>query len=290
MIQKIRGELVTCRSTTGTQLDGILYECPNKDTIVVHVHGSYGNFYQNGFIRSMAKAYHEVNISFLSINMTNHDGVAEGYGTNNSFRYVGGAIADFSECVSDIQGVIEYAKCYGSRVILQGHSLGCDRVLHFLISTQEQYEFILISPCDSYKLHAIWIAPETIDHQVERLKKGKSHDSEFDWLSSREYGVKGDGDWIYPIPVTRRALLSIIEGPAFQIINLAKPATFDLRQRAFMFIGGQDALQVWPKENMLVYFGSRCSQMTSYFNERGDHNMEGCEKETIERILEWIRG
>src|SRR5438093_13111615 len=127
------GELVTLRSTKGLDIDGILYRSDSGKATIVHIHGSFGNFYQNRFVRLMARRYCEARMNFLSVNMAGHDGLVEGYRHNLEFEYLGGAVADFGECVADIEGAVLFARQFSDRIILQGHSLGCDRVLHFLI-------------------------------------------------------------------------------------------------------------------------------------------------------------
>jgi hypothetical protein len=282
------GELITLQSTKGVALDGIMFRREENEITIIHIHGSFGNFYQNQFIRDMASIYQGAGINLLSINLAGHDGLAEGYKWGKNFEYVGGAIADFNECLADIQGVVNFASRFSNRLILQGHSLGCDRVLHFLVSTEARYDFILLSPCDSYQLQVNWIAPETVEEQIRRLKAQAPSDPMFDWLPSREYGVKGRGDWTYAIPVTCKALLSIMEGPAYRLMRIASPASFHLDQDCLIYIGGKDALQVWPDETMFSYFEERVKRVKRLFVPRGDHSLADCEQEVIRGIVQWV--
>ena len=283
------GCLVTFPSSRGLLLDGILYHRPGHQTIILHVHGSLGNFYQNQFVRVMAQKYADAGMSFLSFNLANHDGVAEGYKKGDEFLYVGGSVADFGECVSDIQGAIDFARDLAPRIILQGHSLGCDRVLHFLVSTSAEYDFVLLAPCDSYELQRRWIAPETVEEQISRLKADAGTTAEaLDWLPAREYGIsQGDG-WVYPIPVTRKALLSIMEGPVFKLIRIEHPARFWIKQNAFIYIGGFDALQTAASDKVFDYFEKRTKHVTRSFVREGDHMLRGCEDVVAEGIVDWI--
>lgn len=284
---KVLGELITLKSANGLDLDGIVYREEQNRITVIHIPGSFGNFYQNRFIRMMAKAYLPAGINLVSINMSSHDGLAEGNRWDKDFEYVGGAVTDFNECVRDIQGVVSYVSGFGDRVILQGHSLGCDRVLQFLISTKRQYDAVLLSPCDSYQLQANWIAPETVEQQIQRLKAEAPSDPVFDWLPSREYGVKGGGDWTYPIPVTRETLLSIMEGAPYHLIRIKSPAQFYLEHRALIYIGGMDRLQAWSGCDMFRYLRKRIRSVTEVYVPQGDHSLAGCEALVIQRIIEW---
>jgi hypothetical protein len=283
----ILGELVTVRSSTGFELDGIVYREDSARTTIIHIHGSFGNFYQSRFVRLMASKYRDAGMNLLSVNLAGHDGLAEGYRGDDEFEYAGGAVVDFNEATGDIAGAVDFANGFSDRLILQGHSLGCDRVLQYLIISKKTYEFILLSPCDSYQLQANWIAPETVEGQIERLKNEPPRDPVFDWLPTREYGVKGDRDWTYVLPITRKAFLSIAQGPPYRLIRITRPETFWLKQRALVYIGGMDALQVWPHRTMFNYLATRIGKVEEVYVPQGDHVLTDCEAEIARRIVQW---
>ena len=283
---KVLGELVTFENPHGFHLDGILYQDNENRTTIIHVHGSLGNFYQNKFLRIMAKMYRDAGINLLAFNLASHDGVCEGYKHEKDFEYVGGSIADFSRCVYDIEGAISFASTFSDKIILQGHSLGCDRILYYLITSKAKYDFILLAPCDSYQLHANWIAPETVEHQIKRVKEHYSNEELFDWLPIKEYGIR-QGNELYHIPITRKAWLSIAEGPPFELIRLSSPYKFYLENNALIYIAGRDDLQTWPSESMFKYFEERVRHVTRVYVPNGDHCLCGCENEVIESIIHW---
>lgn len=283
---KVLGELVTFKSTTGRHLDGILYQSDSNKTTILHVHGSFGNFYQNQFVRQMALAYLGNSINFLSFNLSSHDGLAEGYSHENEFAYTGGALADFEECIGDIKGAIEFTQPFSKRVILQGHSLGCDRILHFLISTQAKYDFILLSPCDSFQLQSNWIAPQAVQVQIQRLRAKGQRLADLEWVSTNEYGIK-QGTWVYPIPITRKALISILDGPPLKLLNIENPYNFFIDQDALVVIGGKDELQTSRSEVMFEYLQKRVRKLSKAYFPIGDHFLAGCEEEVIAVIIEW---
>lgn len=282
------GELITVLSRGGLQLEGIVYRHPSSETTVVHVHGSFGNFYQGPLVKTMATAYVKAGLNFLSVNMASHDGLAEGYGQGDEFEYVGGGVATFERCVDDIADIVTYARQFSDRIILQGHSLGCDRVLQFSITEGSEYELVLLAPCDSHQLQAEWIAPETVDDQITRLRaEAPSPREPFDWLPAREYGIKGGGDWTYRIPVMRAAFLSIAEGPPYRLIKLKQPDSYFLHQRALVMIGGNDALQVWPSDEMFTYLRGHIADVEEAFLPSADHMFSGLEEEVAARIIQW---
>jgi hypothetical protein len=97
----ILGELVSLRSSRGIELNGICYRRPGNGATIIHIHGSFGNFYANPVIPSMAEIYMGAGINLLSINMSCHDGLAEG-DRGGVFEYLGGSRTGFAECLYDI--------------------------------------------------------------------------------------------------------------------------------------------------------------------------------------------
>jgi hypothetical protein len=103
-----------------------------------------------------------------------------------------------------------------------------------------------------------------------------------------EYGIRR-GDWSYSIPITRPSFLSVVEGPAFKLVRLSKPAEFFIDQRMLIYIGGDDTLQTAPRDAMLTYFTERVAdvRLTSLYPE-GDHSLWGCEEEVSNEIVAWV--
>ena len=286
--RRILGELVTFKDASHFHHDGILYERPEHRTTIVHVHGSFGNFYQNGFLRVMAEVYLHAGINFLCFNLRGHDALAEGYRHEWDFEYAGGAITPFEACVDDIDAAVGFAGEFSERIVLQGHSLGCDRVLHYMVTKRPACDLILLSPCDSYQLQANWIAPETVGQQIERLRSVSPDIGEYDWLPSREYGIR-QGDWSYSIPITRSALLSVMSGPVFELIRYDQSPPFYIDQQALIYLGGDDTLQTVSREAVRDYFsrGVRNVGLMSLHPE-GDHSLWGCESAVSEEIVRWV--
>lgn len=285
------GELVTFENTAGLQLDGILYHNKSYRTTIVHIHGSFGNFYHNHFLRLMAKKYIEAGINFLSFNLSTHDGISEAVRCNENieeWEYIGFSVMDFSTCIFDIAGAVKFANSFSDRIILQGHSMGCDRVLFYLINKKLDYDFILLSPTDGYQLHNTWLGPETVEEQITRLKKSNSSDDDYELLPGKEYGIK-QPDFAYEIPITRKALLSIIDGPPFKNIRIDSPADFRLRQNSIIYMGGNDSYQTWKPETIFKYFEDRIQYVQNIFIQNGDHNFSGFENYVIEKIVVWVK-
>ncbi len=300
------GKLVSFNAKNDYEVIGILFQKgSSSDTniknhvnnkIVVHIHGSLGNFYQNKFIWHMSKIYCENGIDFLSINLSAHDGLAEGY-YGTKMKYVGGSVTDYEESQFDIDAALEFAKSLGYEdILLQGHSLGCDKIIEYSLKSTPTYDLILLSPTDSYAIHSRWILPETIDEQINRLETSISdknnmicEDANFDWAKCNDYGAKGtDQDWNYQIPVTKRTLLSILKGSAFTNLNMELSHKFYIDINVFAFLGKKDGLLFCPNYKMAEHLSNKFKTFTSVLDLDADHDLVGVEKELTNRIVKWV--
>ena len=222
------GELLSVVNNAGLVLDGIVFRPPDARLAIVHVHGSLGNFYQQSFIRVFANCLARHGVALLSFNLTSHDGVSEGYTPDQEMRYVGGSLSRFETCLDDLDALLRFAGSICPQVVLQGHSLGCDRVLFYAQQRSTRVPLILLSPCDSHRLHEIWLDGEQISEQASRLTSDADAAGQVKLVSASEYGVTGPNGWTYSIPISRASLLSIINGPPFQILrvdSLAQPVS-----------------------------------------------------------------
>lgn len=290
----VLGELVTFNNAKGLRLDGILYQNEGNDTTIIHVHGSFGNFYANRWLRIMAKLYLDAGINFLSFNLSTHDGVAEAYryqgeSKKDRFEYVGFSVVDFTTCLDDISGAIDFVSQFSKNIILQGHSLGCDRVLYYLINSKSTYSFILLGPADSYDLQKNWISPQNIEQQIARIKAYVFPQGEYEWLSIKEYGIRQPPDEVYYIPTTRGALISILEGPPMELLRIDSSVDFTLNQHALVYMGEKDGYRTYTAETMFEYLDKHMPNVTQVYFPEGNHELSGVEVEVTMKIIEWVK-
>lgn len=281
-----KGQIVEFESVSGYLCKGILYSNPQNDITVIHIHGSFGNFYDNMFIHKMGMEYGKGNVNLLSFNLQTHGGFNDGF-IKSEYNYYGGALSKFETCYDDILGAINFSKLFSKRIVLQGHSMGTDRVLYFLMKSKMDLPFILLSPCDSYELQSRWIFPETVEEQIKRIKL--LPDKDFNWLNLNEYGICTDDD-SYPIPITKEAFLSLAEGFNF---NYTRRKNIDynyffLDCKAFVYIGGKDLYQTGTVKEIEYFYKSRIKNVTFCFLEEGDHELANVLDSLIYKIRNWI--
>lgn len=292
------GRLVSFRTKEDFEIIGLLFTKggSSSDKVVIHIHGNFGNFYQNKFLWVMSHEYVNHGIDFLSINLSSHDGLAEGY-YGRDLKYVGGAVANYNDSQNDIEAAITFVSELGyKKIILQGHSLGCDKIIQYDLEHNSQYPLILLSPVDSYKVQSQWIAPERVEDQIERLKRGVKQKTkgwgkaDFDWLSSKEYGAEGDtSEWTYEIPISREALLSILTGSAFKNLNVLSDEPFIINAPVFAFVGTRDGLQMHENIEWVSFLSKAFPGLTVVNHIDADHDICGVENELCELIVKWIK-
>jgi hypothetical protein len=286
------GQLLSFAGARGLRLDGILYRGIGARTTVIHAHGSFGNFYQNGFVRVLAKHVQSAGANFLAFNLSAHDGVAEGYYSDGSFRYVGASLVDFETCIDDLAGAVNLSRGLTDKIVLSGHSLGCDRIVTASLHHGWEFPLVLLAPCDSYELQRNLIAPEAIESQRRRLSAassdpGSGPTTQFDWLPLGEYGVRSTKDWTYPNPITRRAFLSISCGAPYQLFRYDQDPSWRLDGRALVVSPREDALLTAPVEQVGRFFSQAIGRCT-HSVVPGDHMFAGSEELLAGAVIEWL--
>jgi len=166
----------------GYNLHGALFEPLLKSkTIIIHFHGSAGNFYQSNFYPYLFKMADKLGIGFLS---TNNRGTNV-YDVEIGTKYKGAAVEIFEECLLDIDAWISLALSKGyENIILEGHSFGTNKIQFYMMKGRYRKKIkalILLGFTDSYGgqlvyLKKIGLSNEKLLQQAnEILGKGSPH-------------------------------------------------------------------------------------------------------------------
>lgn len=149
-------EFVRFEATDGVELQGWLSEQPG-DLAAVHLHGMSGNGYENRFLDNLREMYNEAGMSFFTID-TRGRGIISSFWLNGQgdpwgegTKLGGSCFEIFEESAQDIQGALDFLKSRGkSKFILQGHSLGCTKVVNYLVqqTRPDIMAVILLAPTD----------------------------------------------------------------------------------------------------------------------------------------------
>lgn len=147
----MRQELVRINSMDGIEQPGILYTpIQNTNKIVIHIHGLYGNFYENRFLDVLAKAYTEKNYAYLTFNNRGRDAISELLKGDDSV-IIGASFERFKDCLLDIEGVVNWVREKGyQEIVLEGHSYGCNKILYYYTKKKnlDIKGIVLLGPCD----------------------------------------------------------------------------------------------------------------------------------------------
>ncbi len=278
-------QIIEFSSKTGLLLQGLLFGGIRGAPTVIHVHGSCGNFLSFSPILREASILTDRGINLLSVNTSACDCIREGF-RGSTYEYVGGAVSEFGECVGDIGGAVEYASAFSSKIVLQGHSLGCDRIVYYQLSTADWRDTVLLSPCDSYHLHQIFLGGETVEAHIARLKREYPL-KDFSLLAPKEYGIRNKGE-DYKIPITLRTFLSIAEGPPFQLFRLDQTSDYLVQSRAFVGIGQLDDLQTAGPITMFDHLAQRFRGVFRALLANSDHEMEPEADQLFLQLSRWI--
>ena len=173
-MQGIKCEVVGFKATDGYIYKGLLYRAKKSNKTIIHIHGACGNMLSFSSLINLAEGYLKCGYNMLTFDLRAHDCIAEGCWYEDKspdpfFYYVGGSLETFESCIIDIESAINFVKPFSDEIILQGHSMGCERILTFQITQSTNYDTILISPCDGHQLQVEYIYPKTIEAEIEEL-------------------------------------------------------------------------------------------------------------------------
>lgn len=118
------------------RLQGVHYGPGLKNTCVLCIHGMSGNFMENYFASILGDTLSNQNIGFVyghnrGYNHINDIVKKEADNSHKTVR-IGTMYERFGECVYDIDAWLNKVKKLGyKKVVLLGHSLGCNKTIHF---------------------------------------------------------------------------------------------------------------------------------------------------------------
>jgi hypothetical protein len=282
-------EVVKFSATDGYIYTGLLYRSENSKKTIIHIHGMCGNMLSFSSLIDLADAYVQNGYNLLTFNLKAHDCIAEGSWTSGTssndgyFFYVGGSLEPFERCITDIESAINFVSQFSTEIILQGHSMGCERIITFQLATKKNHNTILISPCDAYKLQMNYIYPQTIDDQIEELKQ--YDDSTL--LPPKFFGINSGENEIYTIPIYKKALLSILTGMALKVFRQDKNLEYHLPISCICLLGKNDPLQTYQPQTAFNILKNKFQKFDGYAL-GGNHEMIPVENAMATLIVEWL--
>ncbi|MFH1522693.1 MAG: alpha/beta fold hydrolase [Patescibacteria group bacterium] len=150
-------ELLHGKTKDDLNLQGFHWGSSSKETCIIFMHGMSGNIIENYIAEVLGKELADNNFGYIyghnrgygHINDIKTSEIQEDGG--NKTRRIGAFYEKFEECIYDIDLWIDEAKKLGyKKIILMGHSLGCNKVIHHqsLNKNNDVTKVILASPPD----------------------------------------------------------------------------------------------------------------------------------------------
>lgn len=168
--------IVKIKTPDNIALFGYLAESEKKDTILINIHGTGSCFYAEEFESEFIERLPNLGVSVL---FTNN----RGNYTMESWQETGCAKEKFEDCLTDIDSWIEFARDNGyNKVILQGHSLGTEKVTYYMEKGKHKDKVIaviLLGFADSFGCQMKFLETQKVDPMVnalELIKEGRGNE------------------------------------------------------------------------------------------------------------------
>lgn len=135
----------------GTVLNGVLFGA-QSETVVIAITGIHGNFYSNPFYYNIGNTLSSHGIDFIYAQTCDAFGEIETVNAKTGAKELIGSWNErFSYTDEDIDAYLDHAAKNYRHVILAGHSLGANKVIHYLSTHHDKSrveKFILMSPAN----------------------------------------------------------------------------------------------------------------------------------------------
>ncbi len=274
-------EIVKATTQDNLTLYGLLFRAKGS-AIVINIHGTASNFYEEDFIPVIAKKFGKAGISMLSTNN-------RGANVLQAYPPSGASMELFENCILDIDAWISFAKSMGyTDIILEGHSFGTEKVVYYMNKGKHRKSVkavILLGFSDSWGSQAEYAKNKKylMDEAKGLVEEGKGHlFLRSDWHA--QYGIMSKSAASYlncyadnselskalPLNTGKLDFYRKIKVPILAVIGDKKEYTV---------IPVKDALELLKKENRLT---------KAYQIKNCNHCFEGKEKELagiVEKFL-----
>lgn len=194
-------EALNIYTKKGTGLTGVLFSEKKSDWLMIAITGVHGNFYSNPFYINIGQTLNKNGIDFLYAQTRDAFGQIE---SNNKLtgkkEIIGSFNEDFNEADGDIEAYLNFAQAKGYKhVVLAGHSLGANKVIHYLSAHDDPRidHFIFLSPANVRYLTS-YVSNEEKQEIMNKVKTGHGKEmlsfQMFGWLPAQ---AKTAEQWLH---------------------------------------------------------------------------------------------
>lgn len=145
-------ELIRAQTRRGVQLDGVRFANGGETTAVIAITGIHGNFYSNPMYYNIGDTLAANGIAFIYAQTNDAFNRMETFNARTGKTEIIGSYNEcFDDICDDINAYVQAATQSGySHIILGGHSLGANKVIHYLANAPKTLveHYILVSPAN----------------------------------------------------------------------------------------------------------------------------------------------
>lgn len=159
--------IISVPTKRGLVLRTVMYEAEKADTVLILMSGICSNIFNNQLLQTTGEVLSQNGISYIAGQAMDAFSVLHYSNIVTKTQELKGvALDDFSVINEDIQSYIDYAESLGYKnIILGGHSLGSNRVIHYLSQkpSESVKYFILSGPVDLTDMLNVMTKPEEFE-------------------------------------------------------------------------------------------------------------------------------
>lgn len=183
----MKNKLVQVVTSDGLYIHGYYSPSSDKKYVVLHIHGSEGNFYENNFVHVLTKELENSNIGFLTVNTRGNGKDTEFNTVNGDYRRIGTKYELLEEAHLDISAWLNFLISEGyENMFLQGHSLGTMKAVRYLFEGEHKdkvNKLILLSPFDKKGMMKVNDLEKLLSIASDKVNEGKGKE-----IVTKEFG------------------------------------------------------------------------------------------------------
>jgi len=282
---------IAVETKRGVLLPGVLFGTGEAETVVINITGIHGNFFSNPFYYNIGETLSSHGIDFIYA-LTN-DAFPQIRSVNihtGSETIIGSATEDFDDMDDDVGAYVCWCEKKGYRhIILSGHSLGVNKIIHYLSGHPE-------APVE----HFLFLSPANVEYMVRNVPEEQR-------TYIREQVETGRGDQILPfdfmywLRCTAHTAYQWLYDKELQNVHVEKDKDFSQAEKitlsGAMFIGTRDNFTYGdPREYLRTLNDHMPSKDRNrlVFIEGTEHTYRGKYQELADGILnvvqDWQKG
>ena len=174
-------EILNVLTPRGLELKGAIFGDNSNDTALIMLTGICSNVFQNELLYSTGKLLSQNGIACIIAHA--HDSFSclayTDFSTGKQ-KHAGTFNDDFKMVYEDVESYVKYAKDLGFKhIVLAGHSLGSNKIIHYLGNTSDNFVgyFIVSAPVDlAYWFKVMPDVMKCIELAQKYAEEGRGHD------------------------------------------------------------------------------------------------------------------